>query len=515
MYIKGGKGIAWIAASTIWLFDLRILVERESDSMPVYSNCAQGIHPQIRFVLSDASNDTKCSANDFEVVAQTFHIIQIDDIISNSRLIHATGRLAWQTCLQSVFGDRFLLLLQDVRLLGSLFGYAETILRTSHDANLMENAFQSSYYEYLDLYRFFAREILFDSVDFMSNTLHWFPELDVPQLRSIAYHRSMQTNVNEAYETAMGRLATVCACGACDVEPHIYRSAHCLVVIFETIVKLSCLLAQANEIAPDLCPTRRGFTEIIKLQAQQKGSHIKRILIGAMPKLSAHILDDALILFHGPISYNRVHGFARCEGGICAYFDSLRELSLSSESLYRYNIVPGKATKAGHVYNSVLPDRRSTETKSHTVERIFHTLGSYEFLKLHCVQDRHCLQLHHVLENQSPFDDPQAHIFNHAIVHRRIVEAMDRLDSKATSDCECDRRSMEWSELKNGDWDAKINGRRFIICSTEKYNRFYDYCYLLSLNNIECFVQRGNCICNSVRAAKYSIDDKVVFILKY
>lgn len=385
--IFGCAAVGWLAAIAEWLFDLTVLI-RDMEGNILYANCVDSQDARIQIVFrTGASNE----GNTMEVVSKTYQLDDCSEILrttaEDSTLTILSGRLPWQLCLSSAFGSDFDQLLSIRMNVGLAFGCAARIFKAIANAECG-----------LDREALLCCRSYFDASSgqgFISNVLHWFPELKQLQTQMNQGVRMTLLDAKAQYEERVAAIQRHCSCDCCrNWEFDGDQDKFCLLVMFEAILVL-CQVMSGMNVAENLLPMRGGFEAFYKRQLSIRRDRTiyenREQVIGPIVyvfettsfgdwNIEENIADrrivDALRLFTGRDIQTTSWGTAaQCENGICAYLDILREFSLDSELVGRVNVVPGQIER-DHKPFRVIQDR---DVQQDSVDSVLSFLGKSVF----------------------------------------------------------------------------------------------------------------------------------------
>ena len=359
--ISGGREAGWLAAVGEWLFNLTVSIKDEHGFLK-YTSCPSNQSPQIEIHYLSNSMQRGQGGSQVAVMKKSFNLHSIDDLINADTRLKTTtvtsvsGRVQWDKCLSASFGKGFETLKTLSTTVGTVIGSAarmfEAIARAEEDVP----------FEMLE------RNQLYMDAAFGSGLLQtavgWLPELlpfeDVIESASMAMS---YTDAKSKYEANLAKLSTTCDCMICGVRSRETYNKPCLVAMVETIIVL-CRLLATTECAPDLFPHRLGLKKFLEDQKYKRQPHVMegadtapflRVFLRPETPDEPTIIADALCLFTGRKISDMDEQYgeypaAVSVGGICVYYDSLREVSDSRQLTSRIHVVPGKIERDDRPY---------------------------------------------------------------------------------------------------------------------------------------------------------------------
>ena len=351
--LAGGREAGWLAAVGEWLFNLMVRITDE-DGLLKYTSCPADQAPHIVIYYTSKPTQRGQGSSQVAIVKRTFNLHSVEDLINadtrskTTTVTSVSGRVPWDRCLSACFGKGFETLKRLSTTVGTVIGGAARVFEAIAQAET------DVPFELLD------RNQLYMDAAFGSGLLQtavgWLPELmpfDEP-MESASMARTY-TDAKSAYEEHLAILSTTCECMICGVRNRETYAQPCLVAMVETIIIL-CRLLAIVECVPELFPHRLGLKKLLEYQKYSRQPHavakddtspLLRIVLRPETVDMPAILGDALCLFTGRnISEVDVqigeYPAAVSVGGICVYYDSLREISDSRQLAGRIHVVPGK-----------------------------------------------------------------------------------------------------------------------------------------------------------------------------
>ncbi|KAL4950897.1 hypothetical protein BDW69DRAFT_171145 [Aspergillus filifer] len=354
----------WIAAIAKWLFNLSIAFE-DSAHQPVYCDSSTADQAQV-VIQSHEDGESKNQA--LTLASETYFLNGASDFVRRGQM-PITGRLQWDTCLQSTFGRDFDDLISHSTDVGALIGSAARIytgiVRAESGISVAALSRHATYFS--------------DShgQGLIRNTLKWFPEM---KPCGPSMEQSSRLSLGDAiaeYSKQRFRLREHCQCWSKAVDGRRYHvRPYCFVELGDTILRLSQLLA-GLDVDPELLPTRSGieaahFDRVFRVdqslpmvgpisQVWKSGkddyTHLEEIRVGM-----GHRLAAAMALFTGQRSSDfDLTASALSSKGICAYFDVLCDISLDRDSVGLIHVVPGQLGRNQRSFRAVV-DQSSIST---------------------------------------------------------------------------------------------------------------------------------------------------------
>ena len=257
--VTGCAAVGWVAAVAEWLFDLTVFI-RDPENNPLYSNCLEPDKAQIQ-ILFDTRAPVESTA--LELVSRTYHLQDCSELLrltvaDDLTLTILSGRLRWETCLLSAFGNDFSQLMKIPINVGIALGCAARIFKAIvlAEPGLDREAISQcrSYFNAAS------------GQGFVNNILQWFPELEGARQHMECGVRMTFLDVKSQYKQKLAAIQLHCSCGICaDWEADIEEERFCLVVLFETILVL-CQIMSGMNVAENLFPTHSGYKAFYKRQ---------------------------------------------------------------------------------------------------------------------------------------------------------------------------------------------------------------------------------------------------------
>jgi hypothetical protein len=412
--IIGGNDSGWIAAVAQWFFDLKIGIFL-SDGTPHHRSCDDVYHmdcnpddAQVLIFFQNSAGEAGPNPPSFAVTGRTVIINDISELFEQegrhySSLI-VSGRLEWKSALSTSFSLEFKKLLTLRESFGTAIGNAARLfggLATADEFYPMK--YRLACTNYCDASY---------GVGFVGNTLYWFPELQsIKSTMEKAVNQTLK-QASKDYEASIATIRENCLCPTCtststghcipaeadgdDLEmtpvPDLESESndteseldydpdrYCLVVIVETIICLSRMLANIVLEDKNLLPTRSGFelaysrqlTDRISapggMQALREIGQIAFCLDfdanfswGPLTEGEQALdvrLKNVVSLFSGRQTYIDGNLNAVCSNGIVAFLGFLRTPDTGKEAMSRIHVIPGRITYEGKNYPKLVDQR--------------------------------------------------------------------------------------------------------------------------------------------------------------
>ncbi|KAK3302833.1 uncharacterized protein B0T15DRAFT_538349 [Chaetomium strumarium] len=369
--LVGGPSCGWIAAFGFFFLGLDVEIRRDSGSTLCYRSAADENQVRI-FVHYDGSSTSR----ELQVCKMAYRVRTINKYISSldDRYDHImSGSVPWESCLSEAFGDSALKLLEARQQFGNMISSAARVFQG------LTKAEPSGHFTPQDFQAWFGFQSGQSGFGFIDAAVFWFPEL--ASLRTyISPNLSMSLgDAVEAYDQATLQVGTLCGCHVCRDGGRLLGSAeYCLTGLAVTLIFLVWNLS-GLQLGADLKPYRSGLRHVYQLHVpgnpefaiegeRISGYHTVETLISHLNLASVY--HTAQFLFTTNLYPQRSGRFtAAAVGGICFYFDVLREVSDDPGSTAILHVLPGSiATAHGRKY-------------LHVVDKM--GMGSDGFLRLH------------------------------------------------------------------------------------------------------------------------------------
>ncbi|KAL4943070.1 hypothetical protein BDV06DRAFT_190785 [Aspergillus oleicola] len=346
----------WIAAVAKWLFDLSITFE-DSTGQVQYCDCSAAEQSQLLISSNHRQND--CMGLSLE--SETYSLNGAEDLVRPAE-VPITGRLEWDSCLESTFGQDFRDLMAFPVEVGAVLGSAariyEGIVRAEPDISIPALSCHSAY---------FAGS---HGTGFIQTTLRWFPEMNICEDSMRNGTRLSLENAIAHYREQRDHLEEKCQCWTQQVEGRrTKRRLYCFVELLDTIMRLSQLLSGLH-ISPGLLPTRSGIEgahldqdyvndlclpTVGPLWQIYKGNKDAYTHLEDIKTATGRRLACAMALFTGQRSSAFDAGASALSSkGICAYFDVLCNINLDRDLVGSIHVVPGQLGRNSRNFKAVI-----------------------------------------------------------------------------------------------------------------------------------------------------------------
>ncbi|KAF5547717.1 hypothetical protein FMEXI_5043 [Fusarium mexicanum] len=364
--LTGGRSCGWIAAIGFYFLGLEVEV-RSADNTSIYKSTTNNDSINILVIYGTAQ-----ASNQVQVNTTGYFINSLDNVMSSheQRLDSVmSGTVQWGSCLSTTFWDSTRQLLKAKEDLGLLIGAAAIIfqgLTSSEPSSILDRS---------DTIGWFGFQQGQYGIGFAYSVTSLFSEL-APLFPYISRNMNMSLDDSvKAYDKAYENLKRFCQCPRCsNSKDDSDLWGYCLSVLAETIIFLTWNVS-ALQIHADLKPYHSGLIFMYQLHARDAmvdSSFGERFKVfrgnGARCLNLVERLDLASIYHTAQFLYTNSHcPLQGCQGlsaasvgGICLYFDILREVSDRPEDAMTLHVVPGVIqTKAGRKY-SFIADKTST-----------------------------------------------------------------------------------------------------------------------------------------------------------
>ncbi|CCT71988.1 uncharacterized protein FFB20_05748 [Fusarium fujikuroi] len=360
--LTGGRSCGWIAAIGFYFLGLEVEI-RSADYATIYKSTTNYDSIRLLVIYETAQSPQ------VQVSSTEYFINSIDNVMSSPEQRFDTvmsGTIQWGRCLSTTFGEPIGQLLKAKEDFGLLIGAAALVFQG------LTNSETSSISDGEDGISWFGFRQSQYGIGFANSVTSLFPELSrlFPYIR-----RNMNMSVDDsvkAYDRAYENLTGFCKCYRCSNSEDSW--SYCLGTLAETIIFLTWNVS-ALQIHADLKPYHSGLIFIYQLhsrEAMADSSFGERFRIARHNRARCsnlvERLDLASIYHTAQFLYTNSHyPLQGCQalsatsvGGICFYFDILREVSDRPEDIMTLHVVPGIIqTKAGRKY-SFIADKTST-----------------------------------------------------------------------------------------------------------------------------------------------------------
>ncbi|KAF2447322.1 hypothetical protein P171DRAFT_430219 [Karstenula rhodostoma CBS 690.94] len=360
--IVGGGDVGFLAAVAEWLFDMKIVILNSDGRTPIYPVSTSGSPAQVRFIYQDRTAMSSSQNMELDVLQYSRKVIYLKDVSDilwankeNRSLENlVAGRLGWDRCLSSAFGNTYAQLTNQGEIFGNTLGYAARIFKAVATAEPgIDIETRRNWIYYTDAGSGFG---------YLQHLISRFPELS--KFRAAMDEGAAEADHQEArkkYGLYLSLLAQPCKCAWC--TPGVRESSKtgwCAVVVVETILKAGLLLSNVL-VEPGLTPKRSGFERLYDRQTDARSEPrerpVKSIDWVIEPERGHEILytvnhrvrsmvDSALGLFSNhEVEIDHDSGCAFVENGICAYRMILDDLAVRDDTgimLAQIRILPGQ-----------------------------------------------------------------------------------------------------------------------------------------------------------------------------
>ncbi|KAF5546769.1 hypothetical protein FPHYL_10420 [Fusarium phyllophilum] len=362
--LTGGRSCGWIAAIGLYFLGLETEI-RSASNASIYKSTTNNDSIRVLVIYGTAQYSNQVQVNSTRYFINSFNNV----ILSNEQRFDSvmSGTVHWSNCLSTSFGDSFGQLLKAKEDFGQLIGAAALVFQG------LTNSVPSSNFDCSDWVRWFGFQQSQYGIGFAHSVTSLFPEISPlrPYIRL-----NMSTSIDDsvkAYSQAYENLTRICHCCHCN-KNDFYSRGYCLPMLAETIIFLTWNVS-ALQIHADLKPYYSGLMFIYRINSGETmddssfgerygaGRH-RDACRGSISQL-VQLLDLASIYHTAQFLFtNDLYPLQVCKafsatsvGGICFYFDILREVPDRPENAMTLHVVPGVIqTKAGRKY-SFIADR--------------------------------------------------------------------------------------------------------------------------------------------------------------
>ncbi|KAG5771756.1 hypothetical protein H9Q72_001825 [Fusarium xylarioides] len=368
--LTGGRSCGWIAAIGFYFLGLEVEI-RNADNASIYKSTADD--EAIRLIVIYGTGQ---SSNQVEIRSAAYFIKSIDSVMSSFEQRFdsiISGAVPWDSCLSTTFGDSFRKLMDARQDFGRLMGAAARVFEA------LTNSDTGGIFSYDDCISWFGFQPGQYGHGFSYSATSLFPELLIlgPCI-DVETDMSVDDAV-EAYNQASGELASTCNCHHCSRDHSRPMKRYCLSVLAETIIFLIWNVS-ALQLDADLKPYRSGLRFIYQLHSgramtdtgfgQRYGVNGHVAYWGDVVHLVrlldlASVYHTAQFLFTNHLYPLQTHKAftAASVGGICFYFDILRNVSDRPEEAMKLHVVPGVIqTNTGRQYPCIA-DKTGTRSR--------------------------------------------------------------------------------------------------------------------------------------------------------
>ncbi|KAF4446950.1 hypothetical protein F53441_9466 [Fusarium austroafricanum] len=368
--LTGGRSCGWIAAIGYYFLGLDVEI-RNADNIPIYKSTTNDDSIRLLVIYG-----TIQASNQVQVSSTTYFIKSLNDLMySDEERFDSimSGTVPWRNCLSRTFGESIAQLLHAKPEFGALIGSAARVFQG------LINSETSGIFNAVDRLSWFGFQPGQYGHGFVHSATSLFPELSpLGPCMQVNMHISIDDSV-EAYEEASEGLASICHCFYCSKDS-LSMEGYCLPVLAETIVSLIWNLS-ALQLHADIKPYHSGLRFMYQLHAGNvttDRSFGKRYGAGTSYKAYwgdifrlvsildlASVYHTAQFLFTNNLYPLRTYRAftAASVGGICFFFDILRNVSDRPEKAMILHVVPGVIqTKSGREY-SYIADKTGTRSE--------------------------------------------------------------------------------------------------------------------------------------------------------
>ncbi|KAJ0153302.1 Uncharacterized protein HZ326_4307 [Fusarium oxysporum f. sp. albedinis] len=367
--LTGGRSCGWIAAIGFYFLGLEVEI-RSADNATIYKSTTNDDSIRLLVIYGTAQ-----SSNQVQVNSTAYFINSLDRVMAHEQRFDSiiSGTVPWNKCFSTTFGDSFGDLLGAKQDFGRLIGASARVFRglTISDTSSIFNS-----NDRVDWFGFQPGQY---GHGFWHSATSWFPEL-LPLGPNIDFDTNMSVDdAVEAYNLASESLARTCNCHYCSGDCSRSMRGYCLPVLAETIIFLIWNVS-ALQIHTDLKPYHSGLRFIYQLHSGEAmtdpsfgewygGDAHREAYWGNIVRLVRRL--DLASVYHTAqfLFTNDLYPLQRCKaftaasvGGLCFYFDILRNVSDRPEEAVTLHVVPGVIqTNAGRQY-SFIADKTGTRS---------------------------------------------------------------------------------------------------------------------------------------------------------
>lgn len=368
--LTGGRSCGWIAAIGFYFLGLEVEV-RSADNESIYKSTIDD--DSIRILVIYGAEQ---ASNQVQVNSTGYFINSVDNVMSSFEQRPdsiMSGTVPWGSCLSTTFGDTFETLLNAKQQFGLMIGTAARVFQdlTTSDTSLIFN-----FHDRLGWFGFQPGQY---GHEFWHSATSLFPELSSlgPSI-DLNTDMSLKDSV-EAYNEAVESLERFCTCHRRYGDDEGSARGCCLPVLAETIIFLIWNVS-ALELHADLKPYHSGLRFIYQQYSGETTVHsifgrwheddVYREHLGGYIGRLVHRLSLASVYQTAQFLFtNDLYPLRRCKtftaasvGGLCFYFDILREVSDRPEKAVKLHVLPGVIqTNAGRQY-SFIADKTGTRS---------------------------------------------------------------------------------------------------------------------------------------------------------
>ncbi|PNP78504.1 hypothetical protein FNYG_08134 [Fusarium nygamai] len=369
--LTGGRSCGWIAAIGFCFLGLEVEI-RNADNDSVYKSTADD--DEIRLLVIYGTGQ---SSNQVQVNSTAYFINSVDKVMSSYEQRFdsiISGAVPWDSCLFKTFGNHFNRLMDARQDFGRLISAAARVFEA------LTNSDTGGIFDSDDCISWFGFQQGQYGHGFSDSASSSFPEL-LPLVPYIDVETDMSIDdAVQAYNQAAEELASTCNCHDCSKDHSRSRRRYCLPVLAETIIFLIWNVS-ALQLDADLKPYRSGLRFIYQLhsgramtdtsfgQRYRAGGHHVAYwgdIVHLVRLLDlASVYHTAQFLFTNHLYPIQTHKAftASSIGGICFYFDILRNVSDRPEEAMKLHVVPGVIqTNTGRQYPCIA-DKTGTRSR--------------------------------------------------------------------------------------------------------------------------------------------------------
>ncbi|KAF5630262.1 uncharacterized protein FTJAE_8287 [Fusarium tjaetaba] len=369
--LTGGRSCGWIAAIGFYFLGLEVEI-RNADNESVYKSTADDDAIRLLVIYGTGRPSSKV-----QISSTAYFISSVDRVMSSYEQRFDSiifGAVPWDSCLFRTFGGRFNKLMDARQDFGRLICAAARVFEA------LTNSDTGSIFDSDDCISWFGFQQGQYGHGFSDSASSLFPEL-LPLGPYIDVETDMSIDdAVLAYNQAAKQLASTCNCHDCSKDHSRSRRRYCLPFLAEAIIFLVWNVS-ALQLDADLKPYRSGLRFIYQLHSgramtdasfgQRYGAgghhvaywgdivHLVRLLD------LASVYHTAQFLFTNHLYPLQTHKSftAACVGGICFYFDILRNVSDRPEEAMKLHVVPGVIqTNTGRQYPCIA-DKTGTRSR--------------------------------------------------------------------------------------------------------------------------------------------------------
>ena len=373
--VYGGLDIAFLAAIAHWLFDLRVWVEL-SDGTVTFSSCRSPEQANVYLHYADMDHRSKAL---LKISSTTFLLRSVKDLIIDDGLFHEMNfRIQWNTCLSDLFGDEVDNMLENVVLIGKIFGAIARIYEALRKCEVDVGGLSRTH--------FINYQPAGYGRGFIDTVCNFFPEIGNSMFRTTALkvlQTDVPTCVNQIRDS-IGEMIENCCCWRCSFrsrEPFQDHRCHVVVIFF---IRAVANILSHTDIRATISPSRSGLTDIWYAFRGEWNSGTSREcskileLVSGLPHADLFDRDgqnypkdfllDSLLqgvarVFVGPGQHKefdfdpRSRRPRQCtaivKNGVCLWIEALQNLSADPASMAFIHIAPGQIVYKDWTYNSI------------------------------------------------------------------------------------------------------------------------------------------------------------------